>query len=652
MHRLIAVPMPKLIALPQTFGVIVGLFCGISAWAASAAQEHSLRDYGVLPMFSSQKIDLELSAVSYLDLLDNPEGSAAWDVRLVVYRFSDDYAKFSLPRGGMNWYFLRTASRIADLSRLGKDASALLLFEPDPHRSNLLQAAEWKAVVLMNGVNNRGVLSDEDLAILENKGSKRENDERWTTEDVLEVLSEPVCRRISVLQLPAGAGTNNTVVRKLAESGQLQALSLFKAEISDDGLIDVAELSELRVLNLDGTRVSDSGIQHLSKLVELRSLSLNGTNISNDGLRHLKSLRKLMELRIAGTQVTSDGVKKLQEAMPALKFVVGPSHEGHGLPIASVGDERLADLTGHVNVDGSVSGFPFSETAAVVFREHAPQVTVAIAASGTEGGFRRFSRGEIDIMHAARPINWEELEICRTNKVSFLELPIAFEGLTIVVNPQNDWTDQLTVDLLREIYFARSARKWSDLREEWPELPVKAMSPMEDLGSFAYFKEVMTTKPPQSLRDDISMSQDDDSLAMSVVREKGTIAFIASAYLFAKPGRLRAVPIVNPTTGRAVAPTPDTIYSGDYAPLSRSIFLYVNRKSLDRPEVQTFVKVQIRDAKILAPAAGYVALPDELHERAQDHLTSQLTGTHFYTARGEKRPGTLLEIYQQKNLLP
>lgn len=311
----------------------------------------------------------------------------------------------------------------------------------------------------------------------------------------------------------------------------------------------------------------------------------------------------------------------------------------------------LTDLVGRVQVDGSSTVYPLSEAVATAFREKFPRIDVAIGISGTGGGFKRFTQGEIDIANASRPIKQEEFEQCQKNGVPFIEVPIAFDGLTIAVNPANNWVDKLTVDQLRAMYLKNGVQKWSDLNEAWPDLPIKVFSPGKDSGTYDYFREVMIGSSNTSMRDDVSESEDDNFLVTGVAGERGAIAFFGAAYYFENRERVRAVPIVSPETGEAVSPTPETIESGEYAPFSRPLFIYIRRDSMKRAEMKQFVKFQIEQASSIAPSVGYVALPPELYQRAIEHVENRLTGTHFFTADGEKRTGNLEDIYTAANLL-
>jgi phosphate transport system substrate-binding protein len=314
-------------------------------------------------------------------------------------------------------------------------------------------------------------------------------------------------------------------------------------------------------------------------------------------------------------------------------------------------DQGLASLSGRVVIDGSSTVFPLAEAVAEQFQQEFPRINVTIGVSGTGGGFKRFTQGETDVSNASRPIKWEEFEQCAANDVAFVELPLAFDGLTIAVNPANDWVRELTVEQLQQIFLRGGARTWRELDASWPDLPIKVFSPGKDSGTFDYFMEVMVAGTSASMRDDMSESEDDNFLVTGVAGERGAIGFFGAAYYFENQGKVRAVPIVNPETGQAVLPEPATIQDGTYAPFGRPIFFYVNVNSLRRPEMKKFVQFQLENAGRLAASVGYVALPDATYELAGEHVANRWTGTHFFAEGGQKRMGRLVDVYTADNLL-
>ncbi len=314
--------------------------------------------------------------------------------------------------------------------------------------------------------------------------------------------------------------------------------------------------------------------------------------------------------------------------------------------------QDLSKLRGSVVIDGSSTVAPISTEAASMFSEISPNVSVPVGVSGTGGGFKRFTKGETDISDASRPIKFSELEQCRENNVEFIEIPVAYDGLTIIISRENDFVDTLTVDQLKKIFRGdMMAKKWSDVDSSWPAEEIKIFAPGTDSGTFDYFKEVMVGDEEATIRGDMSVSEDDNHIVTGVANTKHAVGFLGAAYYFENTDKLKCVKIVNPETGTGVEPTAETIESGDYAPFSRPLFIYVNAKSARRPEVKVFVQHYLDNAADMAEAVGYVGLPDEIYEAASKHFAEGITGTHFWTADGEKAKGSLTDLYTEKNIV-
>ncbi len=317
--------------------------------------------------------------------------------------------------------------------------------------------------------------------------------------------------------------------------------------------------------------------------------------------------------------------------------------------VSSLPAQDLSKLRGTVVIDGSSTVAPISTEAAIMFSEISPNVSVPVGVSGTGGGFKRFTKGETDISNASRPIKWREFQQCKENQVEFIEIPVAYDGLTIITSRENDFVNTLTVDQLKQIFREDTkAEKWSDIDAAWPDQEIKIFAPGTDSGTFDYFKEVMVGKEQTTIRGDMSVSEDDNHIVTGVANTKNAIGFLGAAYYFENTDKLKCVKIVNPS-GVAVEPTPESIESGQYAPFSRPLFIYVNRKSARRPEVKVFVEHYLRNAAEMAEAVGYVGLPDDIYEVANKCFKQGVTGTHFWSAEGEKIKGALIDIYTPKN---
>ncbi len=303
-------------------------------------------------------------------------------------------------------------------------------------------------------------------------------------------------------------------------------------------------------------------------------------------------------------------------------------------------------LRGTVRIDGSSTVFPITEAVAEEFENVAPRVRVPVGVSGTGGGFKKLTRGDKDIINASRPIMAREFEIATENGIEFVEVPIAYDGITIVVNKDNYWADSMTVDELRKIFLAdRAVTRWSEIREGWPDIKISIYSPGTDSGTFDYFKEVIAGETG-SIRSDMSVSENDNTLVNGVKGNKGAIGFFGAAYYFENQDKLRVVPIDGGNGRGAVVPTHDTIENGTYAPFSRPLFIYINKKSLDRPEVEAFVTFYLENAAELAEEVGYVRLPQAIYDRAAMNVKNRKTGTQYLDGHLEKIKGPLPSVYQ------
>ena len=299
-------------------------------------------------------------------------------------------------------------------------------------------------------------------------------------------------------------------------------------------------------------------------------------------------------------------------------------------------DADLSKLTGQIKVDGSSTVYPITEAVAEDFQGKATKTRTTVGVSGTGGGFKRFCAGETDITNASRPISTSEAQTAKTNKIDFIELPIAFDGLTIVVNPANTWVTQLNVAQLKKIFSADSpAKKWSDVNPAWPSETIKVFSPGTDSGTFDYFKEVTLGKDG-NIRSDLSVSEDDNVLVTGVAGDKNAIGYFGFAYYAENASKLKLVPIDG---GKgAITPSNKTIQDGTYTPFSRPMFIYVNAKSAARPEVAAFVDFYLANTAALSKEVGYTPLPAPMQERAAATWKSKKLGTQNLDSAGNKVP--------------
>ena len=281
-----------------------------------------------------------------------------------------------------------------------------------------------------------------------------------------------------------------------------------------------------------------------------------------------------------------------------------------GLALAACGGGAGdgSGLTGSVTADGSSTVYPITEAMAEEFGiAHGGGVNVTIAYSGTGGGFKRFCAGETDISNASRPISDSERAACEAAGIDFVEIPIAIDGLTVVANPANTFAECLTVDELRRIWEPGSTvNRWSQVRPDWPDEEIKLYGAGTNSGTFDYFTEAITGETG-AIRTDYTASEDDNVLVQGVEGDDAALGFFGYAYYAENEGRVRAVG-VDAGSG-CVLPTPETVRTGEYAPLSRPLFIYVKRASLANETVRAFVEFYLDNAEELVPSVGYVPLP-------------------------------------------
>lgn len=295
-----------------------------------------------------------------------------------------------------------------------------------------------------------------------------------------------------------------------------------------------------------------------------------------------------------------------------------------------------------VKIDGSSTVFPVTEAVAEDFQKSqkgAVKVTVGI--SGTGGGFKKFCRGEIDVADASRPILVKEMEACAQAGIKYIELPVAFDALTVVINPKNAFIKQLGIEQLKKMWepAAQGAvTNWKQVDPSFPDAPIKLFGAGSDSGTFDYFTEAVVGKAKAS-RGDYTASEDDNVLVQGVSRDVNAIGYFGYAYYAENQGKLKAVPIVN-KQGKAVQPGPASVLDGSYNPLSRPIFIYVAEKSLERAEVRDFVAYYMKNAGKLASEVKYVPLPPKAYETAMEHVKKKKLGTVF---GGEPEIGVTIE---------
>jgi len=305
---------------------------------------------------------------------------------------------------------------------------------------------------------------------------------------------------------------------------------------------------------------------------------------------------------------------------------------GSVLVLGCGGDRE--SMGGKVQIDGSSTVYPITEAIAEEYMEEAGRVRVTVGTSGTGGGFQKFIAGEIDITDASRPIKESELEKAQAQGIEFIELPVAYDGLSVVVNPKNDWVDYMTVEELRRMWRPEAQGKitrWNQVRAEWPDRELNLYGPGVASGTFDYFTEAVVGRSGAS-RGDYTASEDDNVLVQGVSGDVNALGFFGFAYYIENREKLTIVPIDdgNPENGEgAVAPTFKTINQGTYQPLSRPLFIYVREQAASRPAVQKFVRFYLSEVSELVKEIGYVPLSDTTYTLAMERFEARETGSLF-----------------------
>ncbi|MCX7904776.1 MAG: PstS family phosphate ABC transporter substrate-binding protein [Caloramator sp.] len=265
-------------------------------------------------------------------------------------------------------------------------------------------------------------------------------------------------------------------------------------------------------------------------------------------------------------------------------------------------------LAGTIKIDGSSTVYPITQAVAEEFNKQNPDVNITVGISGTGGGFKKFVVGETDINDASRKVKDEELEKAKANGIEMMELEVAYDGIAVVVNKDNNWVDDITTEELKMIWDKDSkVVYWSDVRPEWPKEKIKLYGPGTDSGTFDYFTAEINGEEKR-IRTDYTASEDDNVLVQGVAGDKYAMGFFGHSYYEENKDNLKALKI------NGVEPTTENIRNGSYKPLSRPLFIYVNTKSLERPELKAFVKFYLEKAKDLVEQVGYVPLEDAKYQ--------------------------------------
>ena len=268
-------------------------------------------------------------------------------------------------------------------------------------------------------------------------------------------------------------------------------------------------------------------------------------------------------------------------------------------------------LTGTINIDGSSTVYPITEAVAEEFKKVYPDVKVAVALSGTGGGFKKFVRGETDINDASRPISHYEDSVTKANGIEYIELVVAYDGLVVVVNPKNTWCNDIKVEELKKIWEPEAQGKithWNQIRPEWPNQPLHLYGAGVESGTYDYFTEAIVGKAHSS-RGDYTASEDDNVLVQGVLSDVNALGFFGFAYYEENKDKLKLVAVDN--GNGPVLPSVETVKNKTYSPLSRPLFIYINNKAAERKEVQEFVSFYLDKITGLVPEVGYIPLNND-----------------------------------------
>ena len=314
----------------------------------------------------------------------------------------------------------------------------------------------------------------------------------------------------------------------------------------------------------------------------------------------------------------------------------GTSSENEG------GADRAPSL---IRIDGSSTVFPISEAVAEEFQRVRPDVRVTVGVSGTGGGFQKFCSGELDISDASRPIRPAEIEACAKAGVEYIELPVAYDGLAVVVNPKNTWATSVTVDELKRLWSPEAQGKimrWNQVRTSWPDREIRLFGAGVDSGTYDYFTEATVGQEGAS-RGDFTSSEDDNVLVQGIANDELALGFLPLAYVEQNRARLKLVPVEDGKADNGdgpITPSAETVRNGTYQPLSRPLFIYVSRQAAERPEIQQFVDSYFTSDDLILEV-GYIELTPQIYELARKHFADRRVGTAF--GDGGSQVGMTLE---------
>ena len=301
---------------------------------------------------------------------------------------------------------------------------------------------------------------------------------------------------------------------------------------------------------------------------------------------------------------------------------------------------EFEQLAGDITIDGSSTGFPITEAVAEEFGIlTGGKVRITVGISGTGGGFKKFCNNETVISDASRPIKASEVKLCADAGVEYIEIPVAIDGLTVMVNPSNDWVQCMTVDELHTVWGPDAEdviMKWNQVRPDWPDEDLDLYAPGVDSGTFDYFTETVNGES-QSSRGDFTASEDDNVLVQGIGGDKGSLGYFGYAYYTENTDKLK--PVAIDSGNGCITATDETINNGTYSPLSRPLFIYVRKDAVDMPHVRKFVEYYLSsEGRLLAAEVGYIPFPDEVYNLGLERVANGTTGTLFGGENPQKGP--------------
>ncbi len=289
---------------------------------------------------------------------------------------------------------------------------------------------------------------------------------------------------------------------------------------------------------------------------------------------------------------------------------------------------------GSLSIDGSSTVYPITEAVAEEFQKANPSARVTVGISGTGGGFKKFCNGETDISDASRPIKPTEVDACKAKGIDYIELPIAYDGLAVLVNPKNSWATCMTVSELKTLWQPEAqnkVEKWSQVRPGWPDKDIHLFGPGVDSGTYDYFTEAVVGKEHSS-RGDFQSSEDDNVLVQGIANDPLAIGFFGFAYYEENRGKLKLLGIDDEKSENGtgcVQPSAATVENGTYQPLSRPLFIYVKKSVADTPMVKAFVKSYTQNAPTLVREVGYIPFAPDAYQMVQARFDKGVTGSLF-----------------------